>query len=206
MLTVDQEKAIVEACKTDTARFETVYDEYYPLVFGYICRRVGKYEVAKDLTSETFLKALTSIGRFEWKGISLSSWLFRIATNEVNSLYRKQRRPYLDFLDIRAQALADYPDPASLDEEKREVDRHMAEHRVFMEVLEIVQQMPPKYQAVLTLRFFEQKSVSDIADIVGKKEGTVKSLLSRGLVRVRSSLKTDHPQLWLDTDDHGTPS
>jgi RNA polymerase sigma-70 factor (ECF subfamily) len=189
MLTADQERIIVEACKTDSARFEIVYDEYYPLIFAYIMRRVGSYDVAKDLSSDTFLKAFASIGHFVWKGISLSSWLFRIATNEVNSYYRKKRRPYLDFFDIRTQFFAEYPDPASMDAEKQQIERHMAEHLIFVEVQRIIQQMPPKYQAVLSLRFFEGKSVPEIAEIVDVKEGTVKSLLSRGLERIRSSLK-----------------
>jgi RNA polymerase sigma-70 factor (ECF subfamily) len=188
MLTADEEKSIVEACRSDPARFERVYDEYYPLIFGYIFRRAGSYDAARDISSETFLKAYSSIGKFVWKGISLSSWLFRIATNEINSHYRKQRRPYLDLLDVRSRFFAEYPDPASLDAEKLEVERHMAEHLVFVEVQKIVQKMPPKYQAVLSLRFFEGKSILEIAEIVGRKEGTVKSLLSRGLAKVRSSL------------------
>ena len=81
MLTADQERIIVEECKTDAARFGVLYDEYSPLIFGYIIRRVGSYEVAKDLSSETFLRAFTSIGHFVWKGISLSSRRSRILTS-----------------------------------------------------------------------------------------------------------------------------
>jgi RNA polymerase sigma-70 factor (ECF subfamily) len=64
----------------------------------------------------------------------------------------------------------------------------MAEHLVFVKVQKIVQKLPMKYQAVLSLRFFEGKSILEIAEIIGEKEGTVKSLLYRGLAKVRSSL------------------
>ena len=189
MLTADQEKELVEACKTNPAAFEKIYDEYYSQIFGYILHRVGDYDTAKDLSSETFLKAYTSIHQFVWKEIALSSWLYRIATNEVNSFFRRRRYPLLGFLDIRGQFEAEYPDPASLESEKQEVERQLEEHQMYVRVQKIVQRLPPKYQAVIALRFFEQKSIKEISEIVGKKEGTVKSLLSRGLERIRTSLE-----------------
>ncbi|MBM2845267.1 MAG: polymerase sigma factor [Bacteroidetes bacterium] len=189
MLTADQEKELVEACKTNPAAFEKIYDEYYSQIFGYILHRVGDYDTARDVSSETFLKAYTSIHRFVWKEVALSSWLYRIATNEVNSFFRRRRYPLLGFLDIRGQFEAEYPDPASLESEKQEVERQLEEHQMYVRVQKIVQRLPPKYQAVIALRFFEQKSIKEISEIVGKKEGTVKSLLSRGLERIRTSLE-----------------
>jgi len=189
MLTVDQEKELVEACKTNPAAFEKIYDVYYAKIFGYILHRVGDYHAAKDVCSETFLKAYTSIHRFVWKEIALSSWLYRIATNEVNSFFRKKRYPLLGFLDIRGQFDAEYPDPASLESEREEVERQLEEHQMFVRVQKSVKALPSKYQAVIALRFFEQKSIKEISEIVGKKEGTIKSLLSRGLERIRTSLE-----------------
>lgn len=189
MLTADQEKELVEACKINPAAFEKIYDEYYSQIFGYILHRVGDYDSAKDVSSETFLKAYTSVHRFVWKEIALSSWLYRIATNEVNSFFRRRRYPLLEFLDIRERFEAEYPDPASLEAEKEEVERQLEEHEKFLKVQKIVQKLPPRYQTVIALRFFEQKSVKEISEIVGKKEGTVKSLLSRGLERIRTSLE-----------------
>jgi RNA polymerase sigma-70 factor (ECF subfamily) len=188
MLTADQEKAIVEVCRKNPASFVVLYDEYHSSIFGYIFRRVGSYDEAGDLTSETFLKAFSSIHRFKWKGISISSWLFRIATNEVNSYFRKRNNPLLQLIDIREQFFVDYPDPASLDAEKEEAERLLRENELFVKIQKMIQQMPPKYQAVMSLRFFEQKSVKEIAEIVQKNEGTVKSLLSRGIGRIRASL------------------
>lgn len=188
MLTAEQEKAIVEACRTDPRSFEPLYDEYFTPIFGYVFRRVGDFDESRDLTSEVFLKAYSSIHSFKWKGISVSSWLYRIATNEVNSFFRKKRRPFLYFIDLRAHPLLNYPDPASLEAEKQEAERELARHQLFLKIQVMVRSMSPKYQAVLSLRFFEGKSVREVAEIVGMKEGTVKSLLSRGLERIRSSL------------------
>jgi len=198
MLTADREKAIVEKCRTDPAHFETLYDEYYSPIFGYILRRVGKYDDARDLTSETFLKAYSSIGKFRWKGVSVSSWLYRIATNEVNTFYRKQSRLGLSFFDIRESFFASYADPASLEAEKEAEERQLAENQMFLRVMRIVQGMPPRSQAVVALRFFEQKSIREIAEIVSIKEGTVKSLISRGLERIRDALRAAPPFKELD--------
>jgi RNA polymerase sigma-70 factor (ECF subfamily) len=194
MLTAEHERSILEACKQDPAQFGLLFDEYYTPIFGYILRRVGAYDEARDLTSETFLKAYLSIGKFTWRGLPFSCWLYRIATNEVNSHFRRKRRPILSYLDIRQKFLTEYPDPASLDTEREEIERQLEEHGMFLRVLAIVQEMSPMYQAVISLRYFERKSIQEIAGIVEKKEGTVKSMISRGLERIRSGLKVQAAQ------------
>lgn len=188
MLTIDEEKALVEACRSDPTRFERLYEEYHTPIFGYVFRRVGDYDRARDITSETFLKAFNAIHRFRWKDVPFSSWLYRIATNEVNSFYRRRRYPVLEFLDLRSDGVIEYPDPASLESEKREIEHELEKLEKFRRVQQVLQVLPIKYQVVVSLRFFEEKSIREIAEILGKKEGTIKSLLSRGLERIRASL------------------
>ena len=86
-----EEQLLVEKAKTDKEAFVRLYDFYYPKIFGYVFRRTLELERTKDITSETFLKAYLNIGRFQWKKIPFSSWLFRIATNEMNMADRKKK-------------------------------------------------------------------------------------------------------------------
>src|ERR1700748_2542325 len=90
-MTPEQEKLLIEQCRTDTTAFGQVFDCWYKPVFGYIMRRTGDYDLSKDIAAETFLKAYLKIGGFECRGGSLSAWLYRIATNELNQYYRSSK-------------------------------------------------------------------------------------------------------------------
>lgn len=86
-----KETLLIEQCRTDPAAFGQVFDIWYIPVFGYIMRRTADYDLSKDIAAETFLKAFLKINNFQWRGISLSAWLYRIATNELNQFYRNNR-------------------------------------------------------------------------------------------------------------------
>jgi RNA polymerase sigma-70 factor (ECF subfamily) len=76
-------------------------------------------------------------------------------------------------------------DPASLEAEKLEAERKLQEYEDFLVVREKVLLLGLKYQDVIALRYFERKSIKEIAEILQKREGTVKSLLSRGIAKLR---------------------
>ncbi len=84
---LDSEKQLIRDIKADPLKFSIVFDQYYAPIFGYILRRVMDYHVACDIVSETFLKAFMNIGSFQWKGISVSYWLYRIASNEMKQFF-----------------------------------------------------------------------------------------------------------------------
>ena len=88
---LEQEKGLVERARKDAEAFGELYDLYYPKVFGYILRRTASVEIAQDITSEVFFKVLKNPGQFCWRGIPFSSWLYRIATNEIASYFRKNK-------------------------------------------------------------------------------------------------------------------
>lgn len=182
----NDEHALIECAKADPQAFGILFDRYYSPIFGYVLRRVGKWNDAQDITSEVFLKALKSLWRYRWRGIAFSSWLYRIATNEVGMYFRKAGRAPLSLDQLMVESGFD---PASRDDllaEKLEAERQLERHREFLLARSHIATLPLKYQDVITLRFFERKSIKEIAEIVGKKEGTVKSLISRALQRLRS--------------------
>ena len=179
------EQALIERAKKDPQAFGDLFDRYYSVMFAYVLRRVGKWNDAQDITSEVFLKALKGLWRFRWQGIAFSAWLYRIATNEVGIYFRRAGRAPVSLNQLIEQSGFE---PASRDDlvaEKLEAERQFERHRDFLIARSKIASLPLKYQHVITLRFFEQKSVKEIAEILGKKEGTVRSLLSRGLQRLR---------------------
>jgi len=181
-MNLEQEKLLVERAKNDPEAFGELYDEYYPKIFGYILKRTANIEVAQDVTSEVFFKALKNIGKFSWRGVPFSSWLYRIATNEIANNFKGDRRRRA--LTEEASESVDLSSP-SPDIEIAQAEEELKKHEEFLALHEAVAKLPFKYQEVITLRYFEKKHLKEIGEILGKREGTVKSLLHRGLEKLR---------------------
>ncbi len=86
------EKQLILAAQKDPLKFKHLFERYYDSIFNYAVRRTGDVSIAEDITANTFFIALTKIKKFKWKGISFAAWLYRIATNEINLMYRKKKR------------------------------------------------------------------------------------------------------------------
>lgn len=179
-----EEKELVERAQRDPKAFGALYDRYYPKIYHYVLGRTANVETAMDVTSTTFFKALKEIKRYRWQGVSFGAWLYRIATNEIYAHFRKQKNNVTLLESITHQPTE--VDPLSeIIEAEEEVERH----REFLQVQQNLSKLPEKYQEVISLRFFENKEIHEIAEILGKPEGTVKSLLHRGLENLRKHMK-----------------
>ncbi len=183
------EKELVEKSKEDPQAFAILFDKYYETILSYAYHRILDRELAKDITSETFLKAFNAVNRFTWREISFGAWLYRIATNELNMYFRKGRYKPVSLNYLENQFGFDAIDFSTTVSEhnKRESKEQMDEDFLFLQSK--IKDLPIKYQEVLTLRYFELKSIKEIAVILDKKEGTVKSLLSRGIDRLKEFLQ-----------------
>ncbi|MBN2240339.1 MAG: RNA polymerase sigma factor [Dehalococcoidales bacterium] len=191
MMDAEQEKALIEQAKSDTAAFGQLYDCYYSRIFGYILKRTASIEASKDITSEVFIKALTNIHRFKWRDTPFSAWLYRIANNEISNHYRKNGTHHHDIETIKNSMEHSGPSPET---ELINAEEELKTYTDFLLVQKAIRQLPTRYQEVLTLRFFEKKKFSEIAEITGKREGTVKSLVHRGLEKLRVMMETDTEQ------------
>jgi len=160
-------------------------DQHYAAIFGYIHRRVQNWNDSQDIASEVFFKAFKGLWKYRWQGVPFSAWLFRIATNEIRMYFRRGRRPNLSLNQLMEEQGFEPADPQTLDAEKMEAERKLNQYQEFLGLQSRILKLPLKYQEVIVLRYFEQKSVKEIAQILAKREGTVKSLLSRGIGRLR---------------------
>jgi RNA polymerase sigma factor (sigma-70 family) len=187
-MTPQQEAQLIEQCKHDPKAFGEVFDCWYAPIFGYIFRRTADYDISKDIAAETFLKAYLNIPKYSWRGIRLSSWLYRIATNELNQYYRKQK-----YKPQSLQQLLENPQMEKLlhqqmDDEREMMQTELKAHNDYSRIREKLQDLDIKYQEVIALRYFEQKTNAEISIILDKNEGTIKSLLSRGLEKLKNLL------------------
>ncbi|MBS3899158.1 MAG: RNA polymerase sigma factor [Dethiobacter sp.] len=179
------EKDLVARAKHCPEAFGWLYDQNYSAILNYCIRRTGDVELAQDITAETFVKALKNIGRYEWRGSSFSAWLYRIAGNELTSYYRKGANKTVSLEYLRESQGFDPSSQAELEEELIAAEEQLARFQEFLSCRQKISQLPIKYQEVITLRFFACRSLKDIAEILGKPEGTTKSLLHRGLKKLR---------------------
>jgi len=184
---LQEEKALLKQIQKDPQAFSILYDHYYTPIFAYVLRRLGQYELARDITAETFLKAFQKINSFQWREIPVSTWLYRIATNEMNLYFRNSKYKPSSIEDLNLYL----PYEEGIETEKAALAKAFRENKEFMAVQQHLLRLDIKYQEVISLRFFEEKSIKDIAAILGKNEGTVKSLLSRGLDKLRALVEDE---------------
>ena len=187
MNSLEQEKQLIKKAKIDKRYFANIYDQYYNNIFGYILKRVANPALAQDITSEVFYKAMANLWKFKWKNISISSWLYRIATNEVNYYFRKSKYHSLSLDKLIDQNGLEIPDPNSLQNELIEAEDILQQHKEFVRIQKYIATLPIHYQEVITLKYFENKSIKEISLILNKKEGTIKSLLSRGMSKLKEA-------------------
>src|SRR6478609_9392443 len=88
---LNEELMVINAAKENPEQFAPLYDKYYKQIFNYVYQRLDSKDTAFDITGQVFLKALTNLQKYQFKGVPFSSWLYRIAHNEVMQLYRSQK-------------------------------------------------------------------------------------------------------------------
>jgi RNA polymerase sigma-70 factor (ECF subfamily) len=181
------EKELLKQIKRDPQAFSLIYDDHYNSIFSYVFRRLGNYDIAKDVAAETFLKAYQKIGMFEWRNVPISAWLFRIASNEINLYFRHSKYAPACLDDTNLHSHLPYEE--GIETEKAAMEKALRENQEFLTIHKELLRLDVKYQEVIALRFFEEKSIKEISTILSKKEGTVKSLLSRGLDKLRIAVE-----------------
>lgn len=182
------EETLVKNVQSDPRRFGDIYEAFYKNIFGYAFRRTANYDVAKDIAAETFLKAYVGFSRFTWRNVPVQYWLYRIATNEINKYYRSRKYKPDSLQRVQEEYGVDLTDYENAESERIRLEEDLRKHRKFVKIREFITTLGGRYQDVISLRYFEQKSIKDIAVILGKKEGTIKSLLSRGIEKLREHL------------------
>ena len=171
-------RGLVErAQRGDRAALEELYLIHFDRIYSYLHMSVGSRHDAEDLTTQTFVKMLESIGRFRWQAVPFSAWLFRIAHNLAMDHFRARRR---------WQPEEEIPEPAGAEENSAEEQALASIGNASL--LELVARLSPEQRQVLTLKFVFRFSNAEAAAILGKTEGAVKSLQHRALTSLQKHL------------------
>ncbi|OLB74400.1 MAG: RNA polymerase subunit sigma-24 [Actinobacteria bacterium 13_2_20CM_2_71_6] len=168
--------ALVERAQAgESEAFGLIYDRYVDTVFRFIYFRVGNRQLAEDLTSDTFLRALKRIGSFTWQGRDLGAWLVTIARNLVADHFKSGRYR----LEVTTGDVLD------ADREDRgpegSPEAAVVDHITNVALLGAVKQLNPEQQECIVLRFLQGFSVAETAQAMGKNEGAIKALQYRAV-------------------------
>ena len=171
-------RALVDrAQQGDREALEELYLIHFDRIYSYLHMSVGNRHDAEDLTTQTFLKMLESIGKFRWRSAPFSAWLFRIAHNLAMDHFRARKR---------WQPEEEVPEPLGDAEPSAELKAMQSIGR--RSLLEMIENLSPEQQQVLTLKFVFNFPNADVATVLGKSEGAVKSLQHRALVSLEKQL------------------
>ena len=178
--TAQVRKLVERAQAGERVALEELYLIHFDRIYSYLHVSVGNRHDAEDLTTQTFLKMLESIGRFRWQAAPFSAWLFRIAHNLSMDHFRANRR---------WQPEEEVPEPPGSEERSAEDEALQSIGRQSM--MSLIDTLSPEQQQVLTLKFVFNFPNGDVATILEKTEGAIKSLQHRALVSLQKQIAPD---------------
>jgi RNA polymerase sigma-70 factor, ECF subfamily len=175
--TADVRLLVERAQQGDREALEELYLMHFDRIYSYLHMSVGNRHDAEDLTTQTFMKMLESIKRFRWRSAPFSAWLFRIAHNLAMDHFRASRR---------WQPEEEVPEPAGDAEPSAEAVAMQTIGRESM--LQLIENLSQEQKQVLTLKFVFNLPNAEVATILGKSEGAIKSLQHRALVSLQKQI------------------
>lgn len=162
----------------DPEAFGQLYDEYVSQIFRYVYYKVGNYADAQDLTGQTFLRAFENIQSYELRDVAFSSWLYRIAHNLVVDFFRKESKRNDVPIEGHSLGMSETGNPA---------DELMASHES-QQLYNALSRLTNNQREVIVLKFIDNLSNWQVAEIMAISVGAVKSAQKRALIALNRIL------------------
>ena len=173
---IQEEYLLIQAAQKEPRRFGVLYEKYYRQIFVFIYKRVDNEEQAGDICSQVFLKAMTNLPKYKFKGVPFSAWLYRIAVNEVNQFFRKAQNQ-------RSISM----ERANIGDIVEEVDESDTEDNI-KHMLKAMQFLSPDDVQMIELRYFEKLPFREVAEIYNITENNAKVRMYRILGRLKKAM------------------
>lgn len=168
----------VQAAQQNPAYFRPLYDRYFNQIFRFIFKRTGDENIANDICSQVFLKAIQKIGTYEYKGVPFSAWLYRVASNEVAQYFRNTQKNRV--VTVEEHTFSDLIDEVSEEGDFEKIRQSM---------LGALQQLKESDMVMIEMRFFEERPFKEIAQILSITESNSKVKTYRILEKMKKIMK-----------------
>jgi len=165
---------IDQAAGGNIRAFGEIYKTYLDRIYRYVFYQVNDKMTAEDITEEVFLKAWKAIGTCKGKEKTFSSWLYRIAHNQLMNTLRDNNR----ITSLENQT------PGKFADSKQEIDITIDYH----ELLKTISDLPENQKQIIILKFIEGLDNREISKIIGKREGAIRISQMRALATIRENL------------------
>lgn len=168
----------VQAAQRNPAHFRPLYDRYFEQIFRFVFKRTADENIASDVCSQVFLKAMQKLSTYSFKGVPFSAWLYRIASNEVAQHFRNTQKN-------RVVTVEDHTFKDLIDEVSEEGDFE----KTRQSMLKALQQLKETDMVMIEMRFFEERPFKEIADILNITESNAKVKTYRILEKMKKIMK-----------------
>lgn len=177
-VTPEDERLLIERLRQDPTAVGDIYDRYADALYGFLVKRCGHTQTAEDLVSKTFIKLLESRTTIEWRGVGVSAWLYRVATNALTDHWRSASVRLDDEIDPESWDPPSADDPAWNTELVLEGDR----------LRDAMKTLSPRDQEVLSLKFYAGLEAAELGNTLGISANHAAVLAYRALGRLRQKL------------------
>jgi RNA polymerase sigma-70 factor (ECF subfamily) len=180
-MTIKEELTLVEQAKAGLQAFDVLYDYYFDRIYKYTVSRTGNHSIAEDIVSEVFLRAIEKIRSFDTsRNIRFGSWLYKTSHNLIIDKSRKIRAEIsLDEIEIPVESSTD-----------RDVFRDVIRKQVTI----TLSKLRPRYQQIISLRFYAELEFDEIATIMETSKENVALIFHRASKRFRKIFKKNFPE------------
>lgn len=169
-----EEEKILRQSLSDPEAFRPIYEKYFKKIFHFVHRRVGEPDLAADLTQQVFVKALSGLCKFQFRGLPFSAWLYRVALNECNDFFRKSSRTRFVVLD-----------ESVMEQLYDEVVGDSLYESWAKRLPEILGMLKENELQLIELRFFEGRPFKEIGELLGITETYAKVKTYRILEKMK---------------------
>lgn len=167
----------INAAKENPAYFNVLYEKYFKSIYVFVHRRTDDEDLASDITSHVFLKAMINIKKYEHKGLPFSAWLFRIAFNEVNMYFRKSNNNRV--VSIEQAGIIEIAQVAEVNDQADKFELMTA----------ALKKLDEDDLQLIELRFFEKRSFAEVGEIAGITENNAKVKIYRIIDKLKRLMK-----------------
>jgi RNA polymerase sigma-70 factor (ECF subfamily) len=175
---IEDELLLINRAKQHPKDFAVLYEKYYKTIFLYVYRKVNDMDLAGDLTSDVFSKALATIQTYEFKGVPYSAWLYRIAANEANMYFRKNNKKECIYIDEISIELLN------------ESEEEPADECDYLNWLpHCLEKLKEEEVQLIQWRFFENKAFKEVGEIMNMTENNAKVKTYRILDKIRKWMR-----------------
>lgn len=178
---MDLKEAVIKASAGDQQAFAYIFDVFAGPIYRFVRRKIQNEAEAQDLVQDIFLKAWRGLPKLKKENLKFSAWLYRIASNTVNDVFRQRyRSPQI--LELEEADGFVFAELEGLEGEAEEA-------------LKAMRKLPAQYAEILRLRFIEEMDLDETAAILGKTNLAVRVAQHRALARLRKILGAEGPRL-----------